>query len=292
MQQRLFNNYSFLHFDHYLEDNKLSSEGIKHFQRHIKEFYQKYGREFDWRKTTDPYDILVSEIMLQQTQTQRVAEKFLPFITQFPTFEALAAASIRDVLLAWQGLGYNRRALALQASAQRIVSEFNGIMPQDPVILQTFKGIGPNTAGSICAFAFNKPTIFIETNVRSIFIYSFFHQGDMVHDKELLILIAQTIDTQNPREWYYALMDYGVALKKHVKNPNHRSKHYSIQSRFEGSERQIRGMILRALTAHTALSFELLCALIDREPQRIDNNLRDLIVEGFVRADKNIYYIA
>lgn len=268
----------------HFSNNLLTDAGVLTFRQLIYDYYAANKREFVWRWTHDPYHIVVSEIMLQQTQTSRVVEKYLQFITALPTFEALAHASQREVLTLWSGLGYNRRGLALQGIAQRVVAEFHGQLPADPVLLQTFKGIGPNTAGSICAFAFNMPVVFIETNIRALFIHTFFKdRPDKVHDKELLPLIAQTVDTGNAREWYYALMDYGVMLKKQFKNPSRKSASHARQSTFEGSERQIRGMIIKLLTQFSALSFEQLIELIQKEPRRIERNLEDLCAENLVR---------
>jgi len=247
------------------------------FIKNIYDYYQSNRRSFEWREDISPYRVLVSEIMLQQTQTDRVAYKFPQWLSVFPDFETLASASTRDVIAAWSGLGYNRRALALHAAGQRVMQEFGGKLPDAPEVLQTFKGIGPNTAGSICAFAFNKPTIFIETNIRAVYIHHFFSGEEKVHDKQLLPIIEATVDQQNPRDWYYALMDYGVKLKKEHKNPSRKSKHHTVQSKFEGSERQIRGMILRALTEFGRLSFEDLIAVIPREERRIEKNLSDLM---------------
>jgi A/G-specific adenine glycosylase len=264
--------------------NKLLTDaGVAWFRNLIYEYYAKNKRDFAWRNTTDPYHIVVSEIMLQQTQTSRVVEKYAQFIATLPTFAALASASQREVLTLWSGLGYNRRGLALQKIAQRVQEEFAGQLPNNPEILQTFSGIGPNTAGSICAFAFNKPVVFIETNIRAVYIHMFCKErADKVHDKELLPLIAQTVDQSQAREWYYALMDYGVMLKKAHKNPSRKSASHARQSTFEGSERQIRGMIIKMLTQFHALSFEQLVEFIPRSPERIVRNLEDLCAEGLV----------
>ncbi len=266
----------------------------KNYNDFIKIIYDYYAvnrRSFTWREEISPYRVLVSEIMLQQTQTDRVAYKFPQWLTYFPDFETLASVSTRDVIAAWAGLGYNRRALSLHSAAQRVMQEFGGNLPDDPEILETFKGIGPNTAGSICAFAFNKPTIFIETNIRAVYIHHFFPGEEKVHDKQLLPIIQETLDKNNPRDWYYALMDYGVKLKKEHKNPSRKSKHHTVQSKFEGSERQIRGMILRALTEYGKLSFDELIAVIPREQRRIENNLSDLIKEGFIKENQDCYFL-
>lgn len=280
-----------MQFEHFINNNLLTEEGITAFRKHIYDYYAAHGRVFSWRQTTNPYHIVVSEIMLQQTQTDRVKDKFIQFITALPTFQALAQASTREVITLWHGLGYSRRALALLKIAQIVVAEYHGMLPNDPEKLISMPGIGPATAGSICAFAFNAPTIFIETNIRSVFIHSFFPLKTEIHDKELFSLVEQTLDNDNARIWYYALTDYGVMIKKEFKNPNKKSAHYNQQSKFEGSERQIRGMILRALTDNPVLTFELLCALIDRPEERIARNLQALCSEGFILHKNNIYYI-
>lgn len=238
-----------------MHTREISPESLKEFQAFVWDFYKQEKRLFAWRETTNPYFIVVSEIMLQQTQTSRVVEKYNLFIQTFPTFESLANASFKEVLKVWVGLGYNRRAQALQGIAQKIVNEHSGVLPSSPEILQTFKGLGPATASSIVTFAFNKPTVFIETNVRAVFLHSFFKDQDEVHDKELMPLVALTVDEINPREWYYALMDYGVYLKKTYKNPSKKSKHHTEQSAFEGSDRQIRGAVLRQLTKKESVTF-------------------------------------
>ena len=155
----------------FIRKNRLSQEGIDSFSCLIYDYYAKNKRAFPWREAHDPYHIVVSEIMLQQTQTDRVRGKYELFIKTFPTFEHLAQASVTELITVWKGLGYNRRALALQELAQRVVKEHQGILPKTPDELQSFRGIGPATAASICAFAFNSPTIFIETNIRAVYIH-------------------------------------------------------------------------------------------------------------------------
>ena len=262
------------------------------FNKQVWDFYGKNKRDFVWRQAPyDPYKILVSEIMLQQTQVGRVQDKFVKFIDRFPTVTDLAQAAFGEVLLYWHGLGYNRRALSIHASSKKIVQEFHGIVPSDPVLLQRFPGIGTNTASSICAFSFNKPVVFVETNIRAVYIHTFFSESNIVSDKELLPLIEETLDRTNPREWYYALMDYGVLIKKLFKNPSRKSKHYTTQSRFEGSERQIRGMILRLLLEHGRLTGDDLFLLIPREEKRIEQNLYALCDEGFVLKHLNHFML-
>lgn len=263
-----------------------------HIQEQFKEiiwqYYHIFGRKFAWRNIDNPYAVLVSEIMLQQTQTYRVAPKFELFIKRFANFKELAYASTQAVICTWQGLGYNRRALALKAIAKRVVDEFDEILPQDPELLQTFKGIGSNTAGSICAFAFNKPVVFIETNIRAVYIHYFFYGKEDVHDRDILPIIKQTLDHTNPREWYYALMDYGVMLKKQFKNPARRSAHHNTQSRFEGSNRQIRGSILKYL-AHQEKSVDRNNIYKDLpfDKNRIEQIIDQLLKEGFLEVHEN-----
>jgi len=221
---------------------------IKKFKKVVWGYYKKEGRVFQWRKTKNSYEILVSEFMLQQTQTNRVEKKYEEFIKKFPTVRSLADASLKEVLETWQGLGYNRRALYLWRSAQEIVKKHGGKIPIVYNKLVTLPGIGPSTAGAVCAFAFNVPIPFIETNIRRAIIYFFFSDLRSVSDKKIFTIVVESMDIKNPREWYWALMDYGATLAKREKeNPNKKSKHYVKQSKFEGSRRQARGKIMREL---------------------------------------------
>lgn len=262
------------------------------FVAKIYEYYAQHKRFFPWRETNDPYHILVSEIMLQQTQTDRVLKKYDHFIATFPSIMHLAKAAVASVITAWQGLGYNRRALGLHDTAQRIVLEYKGLVPEEPCILEQFKSIGPSTAASIVAFAYNKPTIFIETNIRTVFIHTFFKGKMGIVDAQLFPLIVQTIDKENPRQWYYALMDYGVMLKKLHKNPSRQSAHHSIQSKFEGSDRQVRGTILKLLTQVAIAPQSLFFEHIARESDTIARILKDLEKEGFIEQNNNLYFLA
>lgn len=270
---------------------KLTSTDVALFQKTIWNFYKQHGRSFAWRNTENPYYVVVSEIMLQQTQTYRVEKKYEQFILEFPTFKSLAQATLRDVLSIWQGLGYNRRGKALHAIAQKVEKECNGLLPNNPLILETFPGIGPATAGSICAFAFNTPTVFIETNIRTVYLHSFFPNKNQISDKQLLPLIEQTVDTGNTREWYYALMDYGVYLKKLHINPNRRSLHYTKQSTFEGSDRQIRGLVIKLLTHHQRLSQTAMVTILNKDEQRIKKALVELCSEGILKQSDDYFFI-
>lgn len=264
---------------------------LEQFKNIIWEYYHAHKRSFAWRHCDNPYYIIVSEIMLQQTQTHRVAQKYEQFIAQFPTIADLAQAQLRDVIAAWQGLGYNRRAKALHATAQCIMNEHNGVVPNCTTTLMSFAGIGYATASSVRAFAFNEPTVFIETNIRSVFITFFFHNECNVKDSDIMPLVAATVDQNNAREWYYALMDYGVMLKQKLPNPSRKSAHHTKQSKFEGSDRQIRGMILKILTTSPHMTLNDLYTLIDREPHRIEKTLAELCKEEFITNCNGIFSI-
>ncbi len=268
----------------------IQTEQITPFKEFIWNFYEQNRRDFAWRHVDNSYFVLVSEIMLQQTQTQRVITKYEEFIAAFPDIQSLAAASLRDVLLVWQGLGYYRRARFLHQLAQIVVKEHGGVLPEDPKVLQTLPGIGPNTAGSVCAFAFNKPVVFIETNIRTVFIDSFFRAQESVNDKELLPLIASTVDHDNPREWYYALMDYGVFLKARKINPSRKSAHYAKQSKFEGSDRQIRAKIVKFITEHESVSQDQVLKFVDEDTSRVEKIIDKLVVEDFIKKSVNNVY--
>lgn len=268
-----------------LEAGRVTPAGARRFRRRLYRFFHDQGRQLPWRATTDPYRILVSEIMLQQTQVERVALRYGPFIHAFPDVWSLARAPLRDIMAAWQGLGYNRRALALQRSAQRLVAEFDGILPAEVDTLRTFPGIGEATAGALAAFAFNQAVVFIETNIRRVFLHCFFPGQNGVRDREILPLVAQTLDRDQPRPWYYALMDYGAMLKRAVPNPNRRSAHHQRQAPFAGSDRQLRGLILKALLGSQALSAGELLKAVGKGPERTTGLIGALITEGFLEQE-------
>jgi A/G-specific adenine glycosylase len=261
---------------------KLSSQEIRRFQKEIYGHYKRNRRVLPWRETRDPYHILLSELMLQQTQVGRVIEKYREFLLRFPDIESVARASLRDILKVWQGLGYNRRALALKNLADIVVDRSEGMIPSDIEALKALPGVGGATAGAVSAFAFNKPAVFIETNIRSVFIHFFFRGRRDIQDSEIFPLVAQTLDVKRPRHWYYALMDYGAALKERHPNPGRRSAHYTRQSPFEGSMRQVRGMILRALVKQPGISEAALLKEINRDADRVGQCLRQLRKEGFI----------
>jgi A/G-specific adenine glycosylase len=236
----------------------LTASRVRRFQKVILAHYRVHGRHgLPWRHTKDPYRILVSEIMLQQTQVARVAAKYGPFVERFPDIGSLARARLRSVLEAWSGLGYNRRALQLRETARVVLSRFGGTVPRDYPELRSLPGIGPATAAEIMNFAFGEPRPFIETNIRAAFIHGFFPGRRKVADAEILPLVERTMDAANPRQWFYALMDYGAMLKSAHANPSRRSAHHARQKRFEGSDRQARGLIVRSLAERERSEGEL-----------------------------------
>ncbi len=243
-------------------------------------------RDMPWRQDNMPYYVLVSELMLQQTQVDRVIPKFEAFIAAFPDEQSLARASLADVLKQWQGLGYNRRAKFLHEAVKKIIER--GGFPNDEIGLIALPGVGKNTAGAILAYAYNQPTIFIETNVRAVYIHHFFADSDQVDDKDIRELLKQTIDHENPRKFYWSLMDYGSWLKKQGVKPG-RSRHYVRQSPLKGSVREVRGQIIRALAGgeqdETTLRKEL------HADERFVVALDGLIKDGLVATENRLLYL-
>lgn len=226
-----------------------TAQKITVFQKQVYAHYAMARREMPWRTDTRSYYVLVSELMLQQTQVERVKPKFEKFIARFPDMQTLANTPLSSVLEVWLGLGYNRRARFLQAAAREVCEVFGGELPADAKLLRTLPGVGPNTAGAIMAYAFNKPAVFVETNIRTVYIHHFFHDDTTkVSDKDIAALLEVTMDVSNPRRWYWALMDYGTFLKAKHGNNIARSQHYKKQSTFHGSSRQMRGEIVRRLS--------------------------------------------
>ncbi len=239
-----------------------------------------------WRDTKDPYAILVSEVMLQQTQVSRVLKYYEPFLQKFPDFQSLAGAKIEDVLRVWQGLGYNRRALSLRKLAGIVMEQHGGRLPRNRKELELLPGIGKGTAGALLAFAFNVPEPFIETNIRRVFIRFFFPRRKKIDDAEIMKMVARAIDHKNPREWYWALMDYGAmlggqAMKKEGKNSNARSVHYKKQSPFSGSDRELRGKILRILLSRKEITVDFLVLETKKPHKHLEKVIAGLERDGF-----------
>lgn len=259
---------------------------VAEFRATVWKYYYQEGRhELPWRQTEadgsfNSYKILISEVMLQQTQVQRVIPKYLEFVAAFPDVYQLANAPLGKVLRVWNGLGYNRRAKFLQLAAQKIAQNHNGFVPSQLEQLIALPGIGSNTAGAIVVYAFNTAIPFIETNIRTVYIHHFFSDQSLVSDHAILPITQQTLDQKQPRQWYWALMDYGAFLKSTTTNLNRRSQQYTKQSTFEGSKRQLRGRVMRLLSerAHSLTSLQ---ATID--DVRLPTVLSELASENLIR---------
>jgi len=264
------------------------------FEETLRQYYADFGRhDLPWRQPEpdgafNPYKILVSEIMLQQTQVPRVLIKFNEFLLRFPTVQSLAVAELGDVLQVWSGLGYNRRAKFLWQAAQKVHTDFGGALPQTLEELVLLPGVGKNTAGAVMAYAFDEPVVFLETNIRTVYIHHFFHDEFDVPDAAIAELVDTTLDRQHPREFYWALMDYGTYLKQTVGNASRQAKGYAKQSKFEGSKRQVRGQVLRELAAGP----QSVAALAQRIPdERLPEVLQDLVKEGMLKQEGDNYAI-
>jgi A/G-specific adenine glycosylase len=230
--------------------------------------------------------------MLQQTQVDRVIQKYNQFIAAFPDFEALDRASLAQVYSVWTGLGYNRRALALKKIARIVMAEHEGRLPDSIEGLSALPGIGMATACSISAFAFNKPSVFIETNIRTVFIHHFFKNKTSVDDAEIMALAESALDKNDPHAWYSALMDYGTMLKRKFPELTRKSKQYKKQSPFHGSRRQVRGKLLKMLLEKPGQTGTMLLKNVESGKKGIlPEILLELRREGLIRSDKGRYFI-
>lgn len=239
----------------------------------------EHYRDFTWRTNRDPYAILVSEVMLQQTQASRVVPYFDEWMSTFPDLESLADAPLQLVLSLWRGLGYNRRGLWLKQAAERTVAEHRASwsdgraeLPADLKCLLALPGIGPSTAAGIMAFGFGLPAVYLETNVRTVFLHELYADAQGVPDSAIVPLVERAMDEARGRgigvaEWYYALLDHGAFLKRTVPNPSRRSAHHATQSRFEGSRRQKRAWLLRAVMDEPGLGVDEYAARLARQEE-------------------------
>ena len=273
---------------------------IAAFRKTVWKHYEKQGRHgLPWRKTTNPYRILVSEIMLQQTQVDRVIPFYTSWLKKYPTIQTLAAAPLGGVLRQWQGLGYNRRAKMLHAAAQAIVNEYKGKLPRTTAELESLPGIGHYTARAIMAFVHNEDVVFVETNLRTAVMHHFFPEQESgksdgtaetkVSDTEILLILEKALVKGRAREWYSALMDYGTYLKASGVRTNHRAKSYTKQTKFEGSDRQVRGAILRALTNGPLSQKKLEITLGSERVLQVRTQLTSLQKEKMISRMRTIY---
>lgn len=246
-------------------------------------------RDMPWRQDTRPYYVLVSELMLQQTQVSRVIPKFEAFVGRFPDTRSLAQAALADVLELWQGLGYNRRARYLHEAAKMIVNDYGEVFPEDEIDLLRLPGIGKNTAGAIQTYSFNRPVIFIETNIRTVYIHHFFADNFDVEDKQIKDKLIETLDSEHPREFYWALMDYGSWLKQQGIKNTRQSKHYVRQSPLRGSVREVRGMIIKLLVGEAMTELELRTAT--KADERFETALDGLVRDGLVTHSGAMFHL-
>jgi A/G-specific adenine glycosylase len=277
-------------------------EKLENFRAEVYLYYRQFARKFPWRENIAPWGILVSEFMLQQTQTERVVPFFQKWMRRWPSPEALNGASLEEALAEWVGLGYNRRCRFLKECARIITTGYGGQVPSEPELLRSLPGIGAYTAGAIACFAYNYPAVFIETNIRSAVIHFFFDDTGgtarnapekikKVSDAEIFPILEAALDRENPRLWHWALMDYGANLKKLRVNPNRRSAGYSKQSRFDGSLRQIRGRVVRMLSTEGASTIEALSNRTGVKEQELYNALEGLQKDAMVSENSGIYRI-
>ena len=261
----------------------VSREDAVAFRTVVLDFYAAHGRVFPWRVTRNPWSILVSEIMLQQTQTHRVEPKYTAWMQRFPDAASLARAPVRDVFEAWKGLGYNSRALRLKQTAVACMELYAGQPPADEKLLLELPGIGKYTARAILAFAYGIPSALLETNIRTALIFHFFRGHEKIRDRELEATAEAVLDRSDPRTWYQALMDYGAWLKKMEPDSGRKAAVYAKQSRFEGSVRQARGIILKTLIEKPGMDLAVFAAESGFEYRRLDAAVRGLSRDGLIQ---------
>ena len=263
------------------------------FQTIVWRYYREHGRhDLPWRKTHDLYHILVSEVMLQQTQVERVRSFYAEFTKRFPTAKKLAEAKLSEVVKVWQGLGYNRRAKMLREATKELDLGRSDSPKKTIAELEELPGVGPYTARAIAAFAYNEDTIVIETNIRTVVIHHFFSdRKDKISDAEIEKVLARALPQGRAREWYSALMDYGASLKRAGVSHNARTKAAAKQTKFAGSLRQARGAILRELARGAQSAPRLAHLLGDDRCDQLHEALGALIVEGLVRKEKRKYVL-
>jgi A/G-specific adenine glycosylase len=261
------------------------------FRKIIYAYYEKEGRCFPWRDNPGPWAVLVSEFMLQQTQTERVSRYWKRWMELWPAPGDLAAAPFDTVLREWSGLGYNRRAKYLHSCANIIAVAYRGKVPETPGELRKLPGIGGYCSGAIACFGYNYPSVFIETNIRAAVIHFFFKDRAGINDREIYPLLEEALDRENPRRWYYALMDYGAALKKTSANPGRKSAHYTKQNRFQGSFRQKRGSLLKALAFNGPAPVEKLSRQTGIEKGEIYKVMDSLVKDMLAAEEEGVYRI-
>lgn len=271
------------------------SSKYERFVRTVFEHYRLHGRHaLPWRKTKDPYRILVSEVMLQQTQVERVIPYYKAWCKKFPTAKALAHAPLKDVLVMWQGLGYNRRAKNLQTACKELSKKAS--FPRTVEELEKLSGIGPYTARAVASFAYNQPVVMVETNIRTVILHHFFkHKNQVknggVSDTEIEEILEKVLPQGKSREWYWALMDYGASLKHSGVTHTAKMKAYSKQSVFKGSSREARGALIKALAKSSHSESKLLLILGKERKIQVRTQLTALVKEGMVVKKRGMYML-
>jgi A/G-specific adenine glycosylase len=264
------------------------------------DWYEPRRDAYPWRSTRDPYRVLVSEVMLQQTQASRVVPLYGSFLRRFPSVRALARASRRDVLLAWEGLGYNRRAVSLSDAARDVVRAHGGHLPSDPAALQRLPGIGPYTSAAVASIAFGVPVAAVDTNSRRIVARVFEGRDPIACSRDQIHVLAQAwLDRSDPGAWNQALMDLG----REVCRPRPRCETCPLasvccfrtsgrepaaprprQGSFEGSMRQVRGAVVQALRSQASATPGGLARLTGHELDRVEGAVGALLAEGLVEV--------
>ena len=249
------------------------------FHKKIFSWWAKNKKQYPWRETSDPYTIMVSEFMLQQTQASRVIPKFNLFLKKFPDLESLANNTDREVLALWSGLGYNRRAIWLKEAPQYIIEL--GYFPQENRILKKIRGIGEYTSRSIPIFAFNVDIATVDTNIRRILIHEGFATEE-TNEKELFKIAEQLLPLHRSRDYHSALMDYGATLITAKKTG---IKPKTMKGKFKGSTRESRGKIIKLLLQNEKLSKAELSKKLGKKD--IENILNSLAKDQLIDKDSN-----
>ncbi len=269
-----------------------SSDDVLAFRASVLDLYAREGRDFPWRRTADPWAILVSEVMLQQTQTDRVSPKYEAWMARFPDAASVASAGMPAIYESWRGLGYNSRAHRLRESARICAQSYSGQPPADEKLLLELPGVGRYTARAVLAFAYGLPTVFLETNIRAALIFNFFPGRLKVMDRELEAPAELVLDRGDPRTWYQALMDYGAWIKRREPDPSRRAAGYSRQPIFEGSTRQARGAVLRAIGDRGRLDLGLFAAESGLDYDRLKKAAHGLERDGLVKTNGELVSFA
>lgn len=262
---------------------KLSKKKIQSFQKFIFHWWKSHKRDLPWRHTHDPYKILVSEVMLQQTQVSRVLPKYAEFIDAFPTAIVLANAKTSDILRLWKGMGYNRRALYLKKTAEAVVEKYNGKFPISEQELLQLPGIGKYTARAILVFAYKKDVAMVDTNIRQI-ITHFFFDDEVQSEKTIQEIADQLVPKGKSWEWHQGLMDYGAANNAQFIMNNAQYKKTNIP--FRESNRFYRGRIMDLLREREWKEEELIQELIqtyDKPKEFFEKIIQGLEKDGLIQ---------